>query len=328
MAREKTVFSDVYHVWAQGKIQTGRNATGNRSINGPFAFSYAEPIGRIVNVRGQRIALMRDYSFSVTTSKMQSELRSATRHLTTFSVAHIGGASNWQSGYNATGKPAEFIDHKRNLNDYAARIKSAALAATKKRKYVESALNHVAALVSAANDYAATFGLKTRFSAPNVGDVAKLREREKTARARDDKRDELRRAAQEKRNAELTRERAEKLATWLTGANVTLPTVYSYGDVNATDYLRVVGGDVQTSRGAVVPLSHVRRAMRVVRTLIDNGRTFKANGHTIHVGAYTVDSVDESGNVSAGCHKFNRAEIIRFSDLLATLPDDNAAETE
>lgn len=85
-------------------------------------------------------------------------------------------------------------------------------------------------------------------------------------------------------------------------------------------YLRVKGDTVETSRGARVPLSHVQRALPVVMALIRNGRTYQRNGHTIHLGHYAIDSIDEQGNLRAGCHLFNKAEIERFAGIVEALP--------
>lgn len=334
MKRQKTVFSDVFHVWAQQTVEHGRNPSGNRSFLRGVAYSYAEPIARIVTVRGQRVALYRDYSFSVTTSKMQSETRGATRNLPGFHVAHIGDKSAWQSDYATTPlctrRNPWGINHGANLKHYAGQIERAALAVGKSRKYGVERLATLRGIVADANRYAETFGLKTRFDVPDVGDIAEITARADAARARDIERDNARRAAQIEREKIARAEFADKLRAWLDGADIELPYVYRYGTngADATDYCRVRGDVVETSRGASAPLSHVKRAWRLIGRLIERGETWQRNGHTIHVGHYQVDSVDSAGNVRAGCHTFNRAEMVRFGAILDATPEPtDAGET-
>jgi hypothetical protein len=110
---------------------------------------------------------------------------------------------------------------------------------------------------------------------------------------------------------------AENLPRWLAGANVSIPYSNVYG---GTSYLRIDGNEVQTSQGARVPLEHVKKALPVVLAYVQNGREYHRNGHTIHLGHYSIDSIDANGNLRAGCHLFNKAEIERFAGVLEALP--------
>jgi hypothetical protein len=82
---------------------------------------------------------------------------------------------------------------------------------------------------------------------------------------------------------------------------------------------------VVTSQGAECPLDHAIKALkfwesrRVISTASEL-RKFKSNvyepyhtnGHVIHLGVFTLDSIDEAGTVKAGCHTFTAKEIQRF----------------
>lgn len=107
----------------------------------------------------------------------------------------------------------------------------------------------------------------------------------------------------------------EKLPLWLAGENVSL------GYTADTSYLRVKDNEVQTPQGARVPLEHVKKALPVVLAIVENGREYRRNGHTIHLGHYAIDSIDAQGNLRAGCHLFSKAEIERFAGVLEALPD-------
>jgi hypothetical protein len=72
---------------------------------------------------------------------------------------------------------------------------------------------------------------------------------------------------------------------------------------------------LQTSRGARVPLDHAVKAFRVIKRLRDKGQTYERNGHTIHLGHFALDSIDNAGNVRAGCHTVEWEEIARVATL-------------
>jgi hypothetical protein len=110
----------------------------------------------------------------------------------------------------------------------------------------------------------------------------------------------------------LRQEDAEQFTQWLAGGAVHFPSSY-YGA--GTDYLRVLGETVQTSRGAECPLDHVKKALRFYHAL-PAGQTWKTNGHKIPLGMFMLDEIDAAGNALAGCHKFTAAEIARFAVTL------------
>jgi hypothetical protein len=107
----------------------------------------------------------------------------------------------------------------------------------------------------------------------------------------------------------------EKLPRWLAGEDVYLGYVPNIG----TDYLRSRRGEVETTRGARVPLDHVKKALPLVLSYVTNGREFKPNGHTIRLGYYTVSGIDADGTLTVGCHRFSKAEILRFAGVLDSL---------
>lgn len=82
-----------------------------------------------------------------------------------------------------------------------------------------------------------------------------------------------------------------------------------------TDYLRLSedGLTVETSRSAKVPLEHVRKVWPLVLRLLTTGQTYKHNGHTIHLGHYQLDEITADGTITAGCHRFTKAEVLAFA---------------
>lgn len=80
-------------------------------------------------------------------------------------------------------------------------------------------------------------------------------------------------------------------------------------DVERDDSGVITGGTLETSWGAEVPLAHAVRAFRFLKLCRDNGRPWKANGKTLPVGHFRIESIDAEGNFIAGCHAINWAEV-------------------
>jgi hypothetical protein len=80
--------------------------------------------------------------------------------------------------------------------------------------------------------------------------------------------------------------------------------------------LRVDGDEVLTSWGARFPVSHAKRALAFVRKVRESGEAYVRNGHTSHLGHYTIDRIEPDGTVKAGCHVISWEEIARITPLL------------
>jgi hypothetical protein len=81
--------------------------------------------------------------------------------------------------------------------------------------------------------------------------------------------------------------------------------------------LRISGDNVQTSRGAEVPIADARRAVAFVMAVRARGDAWKRNGERFPVGAFELDAIESDGTVRAGCHTFEFAEVERLAALLA-----------
>src|SRR5260370_20786705 len=89
--------------------------------------------------------------------------------------------------------------------------------------------------------------------------------------------------------------------------------------------LRIVGDEVQTSRGARFPVSHAKRAVAFVRKGLESGQAYARNGHTIHIGPYALDRIEPDGTVKAGCHVVSWEEIQRLAPTLDSIPKSATA---
>jgi hypothetical protein len=85
-------------------------------------------------------------------------------------------------------------------------------------------------------------------------------------------------------------EQAAKLERWLAGEAIWIC-------LRGNQYLRVEGDQVVTTAG----------------------ETYQRNGHSIHLGHYTIDSIAADGTLRAGCHVIQRSEIERFGAILDTI---------
>jgi hypothetical protein len=131
---------------------------------------------------------------------------------------------------------------------------------------------------------------------------------------------------------EWERTKAEKIAAWKRGEDVTLRLSYSE---NALLRVRTFGADesaagevgrVETSLGVQVPISGPAGAARLFRFLValkTSGRTYQQNGHSERIGQFTVTSFDGE-TLIAGCHKITWEEILSVSNaVLATESREN-----
>jgi hypothetical protein len=118
---------------------------------------------------------------------------------------------------------------------------------------------------------------------------------------------------------------AEAVRLWRSGQAVprelgAMPRTAADGTafVRATGVTRdesgaISGGVLETSQGAQVPLLHAVRVLRFLKACRAAGRGWQANGRTLPVGHYRVDSVGPDGSFRAGCHTFAWPEIERVA---------------
>lgn len=293
----KTVVNtyEVPHLWANQVQSHARNGRNTLWFRDGTIYSYGEhfPIATFVrNEKGEQAVLFTTRSYSITTAQHVSSVRCACNHISP--VFHVALASNrWEGKQDPSEYVADYrtrIDEKQNM---VARARKA-----EKREYLYHSLT---SLVDEANHFAAFFSLADRFEV--LEDFDNLR----ASLAEVDK---AKRKAERERLAEVRRLAEEKIARWKQGENVQLP--YSLDTV----YLRIEGEELVTSKGARVPVSHARRGLAIVQACRARGEGYKRNGHTIHLGHYAIDEITAEGNVKAGCHRVEWAEIERIAGEL------------
>ena len=108
--------------------------------------------------------------------------------------------------------------------------------------------------------------------------------------------------------SKLQRRYAKQRRAWLAGEQ----DQTGWGHYFDSADLRIVGEEVETSRGASFPVSHARRGLALVESVMSSKQPWKSNGHTCKMGYYEIESIDPNGTVHAGCHIVTWKAIARI----------------
>jgi hypothetical protein len=286
--RARTVYPPdmVAHLWAHKSQDYAKAPGGNFYFHGDTIYSYGShfPVAKHVTRKGKGAVLLTTRSYSVTTSGHKWMVEGACRHLTVFHVDNV-----------------ESREPRKQFEEYRKRYVELARKYVNSRQNKPTVLAELQKLVEEANAFSAFFALRVRLTLPaDLTDmVAECKAIEKKERER-----------KQREEAKRQREAAERLQKWVDGETDYYPAGYGQ-----SVRLRIKGDELQTSRGARVPLPHAVKAFRVIKRLRDKGQAYERNGHTIHLGHFALDAIDAQGNVRAGCHEVAWEEIARVATL-------------
>lgn len=287
---------EIAHLWAHQSQADARNASNTVSFDGVVLRSYSTAIACIID----GVVYISRNNMSVTTAKHIRYAHQATSHMERFYTT----AFQWRRGYPQ-------LTHDAMLQPAAAtaiRDLERALANTKTRK--KTKMNAVAEYISEKQRITAQAKrFKVKIKMPEMSLDDGCLEAYQAARDKADKAAERARLkAVEKKRIE----DAEQYQIWLTtGAGRFPGSYYARGN----DKITVQGDEVLTSQGVRVPLDHVVRALRFWRSRRQDDGLFKpwtTNGHTVHIGVYSLTSIDETGTCKIGCHTFQAAVLEQF----------------
>lgn len=140
---------------------------------------------------------------------------------------------------------------------------------------------------------------------------------------------EARKAVLEARQAALRQREAETLAAWRRGEPVDIrymrfraPKIMLRAvNVKRNEAGEIIGGELQTSAGARVPLVQAVKVFRFLklirsRLLPDNDIAWRRNGERARVGSFELDHVYGSGTFKAGCHVIQWSEARDLAESL------------
>lgn len=319
----KTVFDNrmVAHVWAQRKQPYARSHNGNFHFDGDIIYSYRTPLARFIRTnQGGTAVLLNPRRHSVTTSgKHWPAIRSALPSgRLEFYVPDVG----------------ENPFHSDNLKYLADHYPRAVARLLKSRDTREELLTELDDIVSTADQYARAFGLtyempdieadKVKIRAAWDGLIARRKKRQAQPAYINREWHKLVTQAHKENEAwdrSIARraEYREKLARWIAGENIILP--YGWDDAMGVIHMRVYGDEIQTTRGAAFPIEHGRKAFAFILECRKHGREWNRNGHSIHLGHFSIDRIGADGTVTAGCHTVAWEAIARVAKELG-LPTD------
>ena len=314
--RKKHVFDtgEIPHLWAHRTQDEARNRQGNLYFTGDIIYSYGShfPIARhVTSEAGERAVLLTTATHSVTTSGHCSAVRSAIP--SGIRVFHVPNVCHGR--YSGSELTAD--DHAGNLVDYAERVEKHVITSARARSSYSKEWNHEHAvnLRDEAFAYCSFFGLPV----PNIPEVPELDSDALTAiRKREAKRAAAKAEQTKRARAEALVRQQELVTKWR--ANEYHGCLY-----NIPPMLRIVGDEVQTSRGARFPVSHAKRALAFIRKVRGSQKAYVRNGHTIHLGPYALDRIEPDGTVKAGCHIVSWEEIERIAPALDSVPSSTTA---
>lgn len=274
----------VAHLWANKSRPSAKGS--HFYFEGDTIYSYGShfPIAR--HYKG--VVLFTAQSHSVTTAKHKGYVRSAMTHLKSFTIPDIKG--------NPCG---EHVKH------YASEIDDLSLQCAR-TKDATWKLTQLKSLVDEANEFCAMFKFKTRFAMPENLDALKAKAKEQSAKKA---------KATAARNAKIECDNAIAIEKWIAGEQTSLgyeiQKVYlraktTYNPENSS----ALGSQMQTSKGAIVPLSEAQKAFRFV--MLKRATGWHRNGDKFQVGEFQLEAVNGQG-VVAGCHRITWDEIERFA---------------
>lgn len=84
-----------------------------------------------------------------------------------------------------------------------------------------------------------------------------------------------------------------------------------------TDFIRLKDDKtIETNRGAECPAKFAKKIYAQFKTCIATKTEWHKNGHKLPAGHFEIDSIDENGNIKAGCHYFAAAEVQYIANVL------------
>jgi hypothetical protein len=306
--RAKTVFptDEIPHLWMHKVQESARNAGGNLYFNGDTIYSYGShfPLAtHVQNAKGKPAILINSGSYSVTTSGHQSAVRQAIpSDAVTFTVPYLS-----EDRYLSN-------DQARNVKHFQDEIEQASIKASRARSNRDWLLGSAVKYAESLKAYCTFFGLKCpKVKLYGVNDLPSLKADLIKKQIAETKK---RKAEEKQRELAAIKAAEEGIAAFRAGEDYSRFNLY-----NVPTMLRVNGEEVETSKGARIPIDHAVKGLRFVRAVIAKGEDWQSNGHTFHLGHYALDRVSKDGTIKAGCHVITLDEIERIAPALEAVKE-------
>jgi len=292
----KTVYSsnkEIAHIWANNDNATINKKASSMSCQFDRLFSYSTCIAEIV---GDTV-IFNTYSYSPTTSKHQSYAQGAIHGKARINLEIPNyGLSTLVFSQDSFNELVVSTNHKR----IAQLLVKAERARLNGGRYQGEAFS----IEQNLKQYAALLNLQyTPLDLDQFkGEAVAL--------------DKARKVQEKARQAEKIKEQAENLENWRAGADIR-----AYFEITA---LRIKNDEIETSKGAKIPLDHAVRAYPLIKRLHDRDLSLDLSSHAIKLGHYTVNRI-EKDNLIVGCHKIPYSEIEKIAIQLNLMKEEQTA---
>ena len=277
----------VAHLWANQSQSEARNAGNSFYFRDSIIYSYGShfPIARHVKtLSGEAVTLMTTRTYSSTTHTHLGHTRRAIRHLTVLHCENPRAESQ--------------AEHTKNLLAIREQCYEYLAKATRSRIHTSWLIEQAEAQAVSHTNYRKAFGLDLD------ADLVIQENWKAQVKGRVEAQKEL--AKEQAKQKELAEQKCkadalEDMEKWKRGEIMYRSGFGNYGIPVAlrptSDYT-----EIETSQGASVPTSHAQRIYRLVCKIMQTGTPYQRNGHTEHVGQFTVESISVDGTLIAGCH--------------------------
>ena len=290
----KTVFSshnEVAHIWASQSQAEGR--AGNIFFENGVIYSYGRhfPVARFVPECGG-IVLFTSLGYSSSTCIHKNIIRAAIpdSYLVIYCDDVIRPPSHnldiWEK--SVLRMRADFAQSTRKI--------SAGNIAVAIYELASKALAYCEALKIAAPEWIKDNDAEKAARA-YVSEAAKLR-------------DDKRAIKQAESNRIAALQAVERLELWKIGENVNT-NGFQFSDT----LLRIKGDQIETTRGAKIPVSDALKIYPLLDRAKRTGKTIEAGLHSINLGAYRFDSFD-GNTLIVGCHSIAWSQIEKMAQEL------------
>jgi hypothetical protein len=318
------------HVWAQQSQDDGRTSNGSLFFSGRTIYSYGHHFPIATFHPKKSLVFFCNASYSNTTNKHQRYVYGAVDTLATVVYVPTSqlmrNVTDWLEREEYQEETKDYLlkqiqaHYETKMGYLKLSLSKRRTAETKRRDVMDLIfeLNHYEQLLDALDSNLGFYPLTTTREeltglVDNLqGEVEELqrKEKEKLAKAIEEylevHQDWVFNYWMERKRGVWTKEQADnynRLKKACKG-HEQVDTFLRYNPTNET---------IETTRGATFPLSHALGVFNVLIILKRFGRTYKREDHqpAYRLGHFTVDSVNENGDVKAGCHfvKWNAIEL-------------------
>jgi hypothetical protein len=279
----KNVFtnSELAHVYANQSQPTGTNSNRSFYFEDKTIFSYGRhfPIAKIVtNQQGVEVMLFTFRTYSNTTSKQISIVRSATRQ--------YGKIYCFNPNYS----------HEANLQEWLNLAEKEAFKLSKAKK-PEIYLYKLGLLTNEVNAYVNYFGLEIP---PTLQAVLSIKDKKENLEYMSKKDELIKIEVAQKMKAQKI-EYKKQLKKWF---NFETSRVYSGFNL---DFLRVNDNRIETTQAVQIPVELAKRLHNKIKE-----NTLEVGEQLL---SYRVDQIGDI--IKIGCHNFKRSYLLSFGSKLA-----------